>query len=83
MRKKIKYTICWGKLIALYNKKNIGQISQSRLAELFDVSTVAICHSQTIPLFKENIEKRYLIKYNNMFSDYISLEELLTKHVIE
>ena len=73
-----KYTICWSKLIHLYNKENIGELSQRRLAELFKVSTVLISTGQTKGIGLKTIKRRYEKIYNEHFKDIISLDNLLS-----
>ena len=78
---KITYTIDWDKVIAVYNKNHLGQITQKTLADLFEVSGAYITYNKIIPLKRETLERKYKLLYDKHFEQWIPLENVLTKIV--
>lgn len=76
---KIRYTLNWRKLINKYNNENLGLITQSRLAELFDVSGACVSLDQTEPKRLETLVGKYP-KYEMMFGATMHFNDLLIKH---
>lgn len=73
------YTINWGLLINKYNSKNIGQLSQKRLAEVFNTTGATISYDMTLKRKLETVNK-YKEIYSKYFEEYIPFEELLIKY---
>lgn len=75
------YTMDWATLIHTYNKNNVGQISQNRLAEVFNQSTAVICLDQTKPKSYGNLETKYHQTYIKLFESIIPFKKILVEHV--
>ena len=77
----MKYKIYWSILVNAYNKKNIGKISQARIAELYGESNVSITRKNTEPFTKKTL-KKYEKLHNIYFKDVIPFEDVY-EEVIE
>jgi hypothetical protein len=77
---KTKYTMDWLKLIQLYNKKHVGQLTQNRLAEVFNQSGAIISLDQTIPRSLNNLENKYKATYIKLFEKDIPFTNILVEH---
>lgn len=73
------YTVDWAKLIKAFNKNNVGQLTQTRLSQLFGYSAVLISLDKDEPKKLETLEKRYKETYTKLFESTIPFEELLIK----
>ena len=80
--KRKAYTINWTLLVQKYNENNIGQISQSRLAEVFGESRTVISLDQTIPRSLKNLEAKYLKTYIKQFESLIPFKNILIEHEV-
>lgn len=77
MSEKVFYTINWDKLIHKFNEENVSQLTQTRIAKLYDCTTATISLSKHRPMSMLNIEKLYLKLYQKHFESIIPLNELL------
>lgn len=72
----MRYRIFWGILINAYNKKNIGQITQTRIAELYGESKECITRKSTHPFTRKTYDK-YEMLHNLYFKDTIPFENTI------
>lgn len=79
---KSKYTMNWATLIQLYNNKHVGQLTQNRLAEVFNQSGAIISLDQTIPRSLNNLETKYLATYIKHFEKDIPFTKILVEHKV-
>jgi hypothetical protein len=75
-----KYTMDWVTLIHSYNKKHVGQLTQIRLAEVFNQSGAVISLDQTIPRSLNNLENKYKTTYIKLFEKDIPFTNILVEH---
>lgn len=80
--KKKAYTMNWSALINSYNKNNVGQLTQKRLADVFGQSTAIISLDQTIPRTLKNLEDKYLSTHIKHFESTIPFKNLLIEHKV-
>ena len=79
---KTKYTMDWATLIHSYNKKHVGQLTQIRLAEVFNQSGAVISLDQTIPRNLNNLESKYKETYIKLFEKDIPFTNILVEHKV-
>ncbi len=80
--RKVRYTLSWCVLINKFNGSYIGEISQRRLAELFNTTDASISLDQTQPRTKEHFITKYSFRYHILFSEVMPFEDLFTKHLV-
>ena len=74
---KLFYTINWDKLINKFNEENVSQLTQTRIAKLYNCTTATISLSKHRPMSILNISNVYSNLYYKHFEDIIPLNELL------
>ena len=74
---KLFYIINWNKLIHKFNEENVSQLTQTRIAKLYNCATATISLSKHRPMSMSNVKKLYSNLYYKHFEDIIPLNELL------
>jgi hypothetical protein len=78
MLEKTFYTIDWDKLIHKFNEENVSQLTQTRIAKLYNCTTATISLSKHRPMSMLNIINLYSKLYYKHFESTIPLNKLLT-----
>lgn len=73
------YNVNWGKLINKFNERNIGQLTQARLAEVLKVTPASLSYDTTLKRKKSTLDK-YRPLYELHFEKYVPFEELLIEY---
>ena len=76
MSEKRFYIIDWDKLVNVYNQNNVTQITQTRIAKAYGVTTATISLSKTRPMSMTNVNI-YRPIYDKNFKETIEFDELL------
>lgn len=72
------YVINWDKLVHMFNENNVSQLTQSRIAKAYGVTTATISLCKTRPMSMTNVDL-YRDVYDEHFKETIELDRLLIK----
>ena len=70
------YLINWDKLVYMFNENNVSQLTQSRIAKAYGVTTATISLCKTRPMSMTNVNI-YRPIYDKNFKETIEFDELL------
>lgn len=80
--KATKYTINWDILINIFNRDNISQLTQARIALVYGVTMTTISNCKYRAISIDKINKIYRPLYDIHFKSIIELDDILVKESV-